>query len=167
LILGSVLDKAGIEPVVDSTALLRSPLKHQTVRGFLSYLDRQVLFPKFTHPIMWLQSLFFIVNVTVAVAVTMLLGILFPIGLASPAAGTASYLFLLSLTLFIMVLRWVTPVSISFPRWMLGFLPCLTLSTYVFLRSVFRSHIDWHGRRYWPGRKGVVKEAHVLHGNLR
>lgn len=167
LILGSVLEKAGIETVVDAAALLRSPLKNQTVQGFLGYMDRQVLFPKFTHPVMWLQSLFFIVNVSVAAAVTLVLGILFPMGLAGPIAGCASYVFLLLLTGFVMVLRWVTPVSVGFKNWMLGFLPCLTLTTYVFLRSVFRSHIDWHGRRYWPGRHGVVKQADLLHGNPR
>jgi ceramide glucosyltransferase len=167
LILGSVLDRAGVETVVDPAALLRSPLRGQTVSGFLSYLDRQVLFPKFTHPVMWLQSLFSIVNVSIAVAVAICVGVLFPFGWATAGAAWASYIFLLLLTAFMTVLRRVTPVSVSFPGWMLGFLPCLTLCAYVFLRSIFRGYIDWHGRRYWPGRNGVVKEAHVLQGNPR
>ena len=160
LILASVLDRAGVKIVVDAAALLKSPLQGQTVKGFLGYLDRQILFPKFTHPAMWMQSLFFIVNVTAAVFVTVTEALLFPLGLAGTGAAWASYVFLFSLILFVAALRRITSVSITFQSWMIGFFPCLTLSAYVFLRSVFRNHIDWHGRRYWPGRGGVVKKAH-------
>ncbi len=165
LVLGNVLEKAGVEVIVDAAALLKSPLQNQTVKGFLSYLDRQVLFPKFTNPGIWGQSLFFVLNVTCAVAVTIVQAILFPLGWVDAAAGWSSYGFLASMVLFVVLLRRISPLSIGTRRWLAGFLPCLLLSTYVFLRSVIRNHIDWHGRRYWPGRKGVVKEAHFLQAN--
>jgi ceramide glucosyltransferase len=167
LVLGNALEQAGVEVIVDAAALLKSPLHDQTVQGFLSYLDRQVLFPKFTNPGMWGQSLFFVVNVTMAVILTIVAGILFPAGWVGPVAGCASYAFLVSLVLFVLLLLRISPLSIGSLRWLAAFLPCLVLSAYVFLRSVIRNHIDWHGRRYWPGRKGVVKEAHFLHANPR
>jgi ceramide glucosyltransferase len=167
LILGNLLQQGRVEIVVDAAALLKSPLQGQTVPGFINYLDRQILFPKFTNPGIWLQSVFFSLNCTVAVVLTAVEGILFPVGLAGTVAGWSSCVFLISMVVFVVLLRRISPLSIRLRWWLAAFLPCIILSAYVCLRSVFRKHIDWHGRRYWPGRKGVVKEAHFLQANPR
>jgi ceramide glucosyltransferase len=167
LIVGNVLQRAGVRIIVDAAALLKSPLQGQTVPGFLNYLDRQILFPKFTNPGIWIQSVLFLLNVSLAISVTVLEGILYPMGLAGSVAGWLSYGFLLSMVLFVDLLRRMSPLPISPWWWLASSLPCIVLSAYVCMRSVFRNHIDWHGRRYWPGRKGVVKKADFLHANPR
>lgn len=156
LVLGNALDRAGIKVRMDPQDLLKSPLQRQSVKGFLSYLDRQILFPKFTNPGIWAATLAFHVNLTLAILVAALIGILFPAGQVSALCAWSSYGFLMATALVALVLRSTNPAPVSIGRWLVSFLPCIFLSAFVFLRSIFRNYIDWHGRRYWPGKKGVV-----------
>jgi ceramide glucosyltransferase len=156
LVLGNALDRAGIKVRMDSHNLLKSPLQAQSVKGFLSYLDRQVLFPKFTNPGIWAATLVFHLNLTLAILVAALAGVLFPAGQVDSLCGWSSYGFLMATVLSALLLRWTNPSPVSIRRWLASFLPCVLLSAFVFLRSIFRNYIDWHGRRYWPGKRGVV-----------
>ncbi|MGO9569275.1 MAG: hypothetical protein ACLP5H_17200, partial [Desulfomonilaceae bacterium] len=156
LVLGNALDRAGIKVRMDPHDLLKSPLQKQSVKGFLSYLDRQILFPKFTNPGIWAATLVFHVNLTIAILLAALMGVLFPASQVSALCGWSSYGFLIATALVALVLRWTNPAPVSIGRWLVSFLPCIFLSAFVFLRSIFRNYIDWHGRRYWPGKGGVV-----------
>lgn len=156
LILGNALDRAGIKVRMDPHDLLKSPLPRQSIQGFLSYLDRQILFPKFTNPGIWAATLVLHLNLTFAILVAALTGVLFPAGRVNALCGWSSYGFLMATAMVALVLRWTNPAPVSLGRWLLSFLPCIFLSAFVFLRSIFRNYIDWHGRRYWPGKKGVV-----------
>ena len=156
LVLGNALDRAGIKVRMDPHNLLKSPLQGQSVKGFLSYLDRQVLFPKFTNPGIWAATLVFHLNLTLAILVAVLMGVLFPAGQVDALCGWSSYGFLMATVLIALLLRWTNPSPVSVRRWLVSFLPCVLLSAFVFLRSIFRNYIDWHGRRYWPGKGGVV-----------
>jgi ceramide glucosyltransferase len=156
LVLGNALDRAGIKVCMDPHNLLKSPLPEQSVKGFLSYLDRQVLFPKFTNPGIWAATLVFHVNLTFALLLAVFMGMLFPAGLVGALCGWVSYGFLMVVALVAVVLRWTNPSRIPIKQWLVYFLPCIFLSAFVFVRSIFRNYIDWHGRRYWPGRGGVI-----------
>ncbi|MBI5569685.1 MAG: glycosyltransferase [Desulfomonile tiedjei] len=156
LILGNVLAKAGLKVLMEPAEILRSPIKDQTVSGFLSYLDRQILFPKWTNPNLWLQALCMHVNLTAAAVVSVVLTALSLAGLVSAVAGLTAGGFLVSLLAFALLLRRINPFSPSVEGWLISLLPCMLLAAFVFIRSVFRDYIDWHGRRYWPGKEGVV-----------
>jgi ceramide glucosyltransferase len=156
LILGNALDRAGIRVCMDPHNLLKSPIQGQSVKGFLSYLDRQVLFPKFTNPWMWAAALVLHMNLTLAIIVAAFMGVLFPAGQVGALCGWLAYGFLAITALVALVLKWTNPSRISVKHWLICFLPCIFLSAFVFLRSIFRNYIDWHGKRYWPGKGGVV-----------
>lgn len=159
LVLGNLLDKTGIKIRMDPGNILTSPLKDQSVAGFLGYLDRQILFPKFTNPGIWVATLIFHLNLTLAMCVTALTVIASLFGAVSNPAGLASWLFIGNMVLVGFVLRTVNPFAISMKGWWLGFFPCVFLAAFVLLRSIFRNYIDWHGRRYYPGKDGLVLDT--------
>ncbi len=156
LVLGNLLDRIGIKVYMDPGSILSSPLKNQTITGFLGYLDRQILFPKFTNPGIWFITLIFHLNLTISVGVAMLTAFLYLIGLGNNSAAVSSTIFLATTVLIGLLLRQINPFYISVRSWLTGFLPCMLLAAFVLLRSIFRNHIDWHGRRYYPGKEGMV-----------
>lgn len=163
LILGNVLEGRHISILLDARNLLKSPLRNQSVAGFLSYLDRQILFPKFTNPGIWVVTLVAHINVTLAVLFSVITGlVLFPLGLAGPVIGLASFAYLASLLLTALLMRTLTPFPVSVGNWLVCFLPCIFLIAFIFLRSVFRNYIVWHGRKYRTGFEGVVLEISSL-----
>jgi cellulose synthase/poly-beta-1,6-N-acetylglucosamine synthase-like glycosyltransferase len=156
LVLGNLLDRNKIGVYMDSASMLVSPLRNQTVAGFLAYLDRQILFPKFTNPAIWCATLLIHMNLTLAIVVSIATFALSLVGLCSYAAGSASALFMAGFGLIAFLLWRLSSSAISLKAWMMAFLPCIFLSAGVFLRSIFRNYIDWHGRRYYPGKDGRV-----------
>lgn len=159
LVLGNLLEEAGIPVKMDPCRLLRSPLKAQTIRGFLGYLDRQILFPKFTNPGIWAASTALHLNFTAALLTAISLGLLFPLGFTKLGTGLVSYGFLAALIPVAMVLKWTNPFPIPMTNWIGGIVPCIVLAAGIFVRSLWLKHIDWHGRRYVPGKGGVVLDA--------
>jgi ceramide glucosyltransferase len=162
LILGNVLADAGVRVVMDPTALLRSPVHSQTVRGFLGYLDRQVLFPKFTNPAMWVQASSMYLNLTLAIVASLMAVAGMMMGWVEPLMGWSCATFLCSVVIFVCVLRGMNSRSIARRRWLAAFVPCIFLTAFIFARSLFRNHIDWHGKRYWPGKAGIVIRVESL-----
>lgn len=159
LVLGNLLEAAGISVKMDPCRPLRSPLNGQTIRGFLGYLDRQILFPKFTNPGIWAASTAIHLNFTAALLTAIGLGLLFPFGWAGTASGLASYGFIAALIPVGLVLRRVNQAPIPLIPWINAILPCILLAAGVFVRSLCLNHIDWHGRRYVPGKGGMVLHA--------
>jgi ceramide glucosyltransferase len=156
LVLGNVLDRAGVKVCMDPHSLLKSPVQGQSVTGFLNYLDRQILFPKFTNPGIWAATLVLHLNLTLAILVAAFMCVLFPAGQVGALCGWVSYGFLFATVVVALVLRRTNASPVPIKHWLMYFLPCILLSAFVFLRSIFRNYIDWHGRRYWPGKGGVV-----------
>jgi len=152
LVLGNILEAAGVKVTMDPCNLLDSPLRNQSVQGFLAFLDRQILGPKFTNLGMWLMTLNIGLNLALAVLAAMILGTLSAAGIVSATLGWAALIFLLALLLTTMLLRKITPSEISAPMWLICVIPCVLLTAFVCLRSIVVNHIDWHGRRYWPGK---------------
>jgi ceramide glucosyltransferase len=156
LTLGNVLERAKIDVFLDPINLLKSPLKNQSLTGFLNYLDRQILFPKFTNPLIWASMTVLYLNLTLAVVVSAVLGIMFPLNLVGPYSGCFSYGFLAFAVVSLILFRQINPFGISLVRWLAACFPFIFATAFVFLRSIFRNYIDWHGIRYWPGKDGVV-----------
>jgi ceramide glucosyltransferase len=156
LVLGNALHRAGVKVCMDPHNLLKSPLQGQSVKGFLNYLDRQVLFPKFTNPGIWAATLLFHLNLTLAILVAAFIFVLLPVGQVGALCGWVSFGVLMTTALVALMLRRTNPYPVPLKYWLIYFLPCVLLSAFVFVRSFFRNHIDWHGRRYWPGQGGVV-----------
>jgi ceramide glucosyltransferase len=162
LVLGNVLEAAGIKVFVDPVHLLTTPVKNQTLRGLLSYLDRQILFPKFTNPGVWLGSLFVHLNMTLAFLVAAVLAVLFLLGHIGSIVGWGSIAFVLGDQLWMAWLHKVSNARISLGRWLILAVPLVFLAAYIFARSVFINYLDWHGRRYWCGKGGLVKRIDYL-----
>ena len=156
LALGNILDKAGIPVFLDPRSLLRSPLPNQSFSGLMNYLDRQILFPKWTNPVIWLITLVFQLSITAATVGAVIVAILFSLGLTSPVLGWLSYCFFI-VVLAAAVLFWsMNPFRIPIRSWLISFLPFVFVTAFVFSRSLFRNYINWHGKRYYLGKGGVV-----------
>lgn len=156
LVLGNVLRQAGVEVHFDPRHLLKTPLHGQTYRGLLSYLDRQILFPKFTNPGMWLSSLFCSVNLTMGMLAALCAAALYVLGYSGPLLGCASAVSLGVGVIAGLSLRSLSPLKLSASRWLISMIPLLVLGSFVFLRSIFVNSIEWHGTKYYPGNSGVV-----------
>jgi len=156
LVLGNILEASGVTVTMDPCNLLVSPVHNQSVAGFLAYMDRQILFPKFTNPGIWLAAVASVLNLALAFFAAAILGTLSIAGMAAAGAGWASYSFLLVLLLSGLLLRNINPTDISLKKWLVCLVPCIILVAFIGLRSIIVNHIDWHGRRYWPGKGGVV-----------
>ena len=165
LVLGNALERGGVAVKMDTGGLLTSPLRNQTVRGFLSYLDRQILFPKFTNPGIWLTMLVVYLNLTLALLVSLAATVLFSAGWLGLAPGLLAAGFLGTMLVVAVTLHRVNPFRISFRKWVTYFVPCMFFHAFVVVRSIFRNHIDWHGRRYWPGKEGVIVNTSFITGN--
>lgn len=156
LVLGNTLEQSGVTVRMDPGNLLTSPLRNQTVRGFLRYLDRQILFPKFTNPGIWLATLLVYLNFTLAFTVSLCMGVLFVLGKVGTIPGLLACGYLIAMFGVALTLRRANPFSISLLKWLGYFVPSLYFHAFIVVRSVFRNYIDWHGRRYWPCRGGII-----------
>ncbi len=160
LILGNLLDRAGVPIAVQADCLLRSPIENQTIAGFLGYLDRQILFPKFTNPGIWVVSLLLHLNLTAAVLTALLiLPALYLGGVVGIAALYPAAVFVAIVVTALLIMRRTNSHAISTARWLAYSVPCIVLSAFIFVRSVFRDYVLWHGRRYRSGSGGVVREV--------
>jgi ceramide glucosyltransferase len=162
LVLGNLLAGIGVKVYMDPGSIMTSPVKNQTISGFLAYLDRQILFPKFTNPGIWLATLIIHMNLTIATIVAILISIFYLCGVVDSSAGLPSLFFLGSLVIIGLLLREINAFYISIWNWLTGFLPCVLLAAFVLARSIFRNYIDWHGRRYYPGKKGLVLKTRFV-----
>jgi ceramide glucosyltransferase len=165
LVLGNALERGGIAIRMDTGNLLTSPLHNQTVQGFLSYLDRQILFPKFTNPGIWLTMLIVYLNLTFAFLVSVGLVGLSAAGWLGVLPGLLGCGFFVTMLVVAEALRRVNRFRISAHKWLAYFVPCMFFHAFVVVRSIFRNHIDWHGRRYWPGKEGVIVYTGFTTGN--
>ncbi|MGO9122729.1 MAG: glycosyltransferase family 2 protein [Desulfomonilaceae bacterium] len=156
LALGNILDRAEIPVFLDPKSLLRSPLPNQSLSGFIHYMDRQILFPKWTNPIIWSGTLVFELGLTAATVIAVVIATFFPFGLINPILGWSSYIFIVVVFAAAFLFWSMNPFRISLFSWLISFLPFIFVTAFVFARSLFRNYIDWHGRRYYPAKGGVV-----------
>lgn len=160
LVLGNILRRAGIKVFLDAKNLLSSPLNDHSLSSFFGYLDRQIMFPKFTNNEMWGTLLVLYVNLSIAVPLALWETAWFILrgGSDWPIHYVCVGLVGTMMILVLCVRRLVTP-HISLVVWLLSLLPLLFIGAFIFLRSVTRGFIDWHGKRYWCGNEGVVERV--------
>lgn len=156
LVLGNLLEEAGIAVRMDPFNLLTSPLLRQSIPGFLQYLDRQLLFPKFTNPEMWISTVVGVINLGATLTAALLGVACLGTGIVSSSVGGVSLAYLVGMSANLWFVHRVDSSPISFGRWLWNFIPLVWCGTYLCVRTIFRDYIDWHGRRYHAGRKGIV-----------
>ncbi|MGC8603311.1 MAG: hypothetical protein ACP5VS_06465 [Desulfomonilaceae bacterium] len=162
LTLGNILSDAKVKIFISCENFLLSPMKKQTFRGLLAFLDRQILFPKFTNPGIWAFTVLWHVCLCLSMIVSTL-------GLLSyfSGFGTSEYA-LMGGTFWIAVLtlvgfvRTVNQSGIHVMKWLEGFPILILVATFVCVRSVCLGHIDWHGKRYYCGKNGLVTKIKGL-----
>ncbi len=159
LVLGNLLDKAGFKVFVAFDCRLTSPLHNQSLNGFMNYLDRQLVFPKFTNPGIWIASLIVLANLSAVTGVAFVLPWLSLTGVMDASFGWAGLGFLLLVPCAVVPLRFLNPFGIGLSKWAACTFPLIFLSAYLLVRSVFRDYLIWHGKRYRAGRGGVVTEV--------
>jgi hypothetical protein len=159
LVLGNLLNRSRVRVLADPRHHVECPLRNQTFQGFLSYLERQILFPKFTNPGIWLVMLLGHLNLTLAFVVTVIMGlVLWPLGLVHEANGILCLLFNAGLILAVGTLKAINPSNLSIMRWILYFPVCILLTAYAFLRSLILDRIVWQGKIYYAGKEGQVSK---------
>jgi ceramide glucosyltransferase len=157
VVLGRLLYEHGVPLTLDRGNRLDTPLRNQSLSGFLAYLERQLLFPKFVDPLLWLTTMALHLNLTLATVWAWALALmLFPLHAVAGWIGWTAWGFLIFEIAVALALRGTNPHRIPTGRWLLAVYPCIFLGAYVFLRSLFLREIVWQGRRYLVGRKGIA-----------
>lgn len=158
LTLGNILGKARIRVYMDSRNLLQSPLANHSFSAFTKYLDRQILFPKFTNHFIWGTLMVLHVNLALSMPLATLqtIAVLLP-GMQRDLLPYAWVAFLISMVGVAESARRLINPSISSWRWLLAIVPVLGVGSFLFLRSIFARSITWAGRVYQCGKGGVVK----------
>jgi hypothetical protein len=128
----------------------------------LSFLDRQILFPKFTNPWIW----FFTVMNSIFLSLSMGFS---ACGLALCASGNlgaeyavAGTILWANILLIGSLLRIVNIPRLPIIRSFIGLPILVYLSTFLSIKSIFLDHIDWHGVRYYCGKGGRVVRIEKL-----
>lgn len=157
LTLGNLLTKAGVKLIMDPECLMTTRLYNQTIKGCMEHLDRQIMFPKFTNTWdMWFISALALGNLGIAMATSLILGILTVFGLAPIVMGLISVGFLIGAGLIGLYLKLKEPMGIRPAYWALAFIPCMMILSFISIRSFLRDYIKWHGRIYKCGKRGKV-----------
>jgi ceramide glucosyltransferase len=156
LVLGNALKKAGIRTVMEPACCLITPIKSQNLPGYLNFFDRQVMFPKFTNPGLWTMLVLIYTNLALGMLASVAATLLAAAAFVDVITGLIGLSFLILLVIVVLLLRATTPFPTRFAKWLLALPPCIFLNEFVVIRSVFRNFIDWHGRRYWPGKNGII-----------
>lgn len=157
LVLGNILRRAGIRIGCDSENRLITPLPHWTCKRFATFLDRQIVNPKFTNRGIWLATVTVIFNLAAAMLVAGFIGLIaFPLGQAQGELWLVSLGFFGLIVLFALLLWYANPFSLPVAIWCLSFFYGIFLAAVICFRSFFRNYVNWHGKRYVAGRDGVV-----------
>ena len=157
LVLGNLLEEAGIEIQLAPDSAMETPLGRQSLKGLLSFLRRQILFPKFTNPGVWLSSMAwqFMMSASLILSVCLLVNAIVSQSLDLGAVVAFGYLVVLSGSF--VVLRALNPHGIKLGPWLMASIATLGVTTYIYIHSLFVAYIDWGGKRYYCGPNGVVK----------
>ena len=155
MVLGNALAKAGIKTKMDVANQLDSPLTNPSLKTFLPYLERQMLFPKFTDMGLWLGGLVLVVNISLAAlaAAVLLAGAVLHRS-ATPAALEAAGFFTMAFLLSFGY--WRVSAKVPVFRWLMTLFPAIMMGAAVYVRTIFSKKLLWSGRLYSVGKGGLV-----------
>lgn len=156
LILGNLLDLAKIKIHVSPENFLSSSIDKQSMKGFMSFLDRQILFPKFTNPGIWFLTLTGQVLLALSMALSSIGPVLWVFGNLDAKYAIISGVFWIGMLSIGTLLGIVNKPKLPILKSILGLPVLVCLSTLVCVRSIFIDYIDWHGMRYYCGKGGEV-----------
>jgi hypothetical protein len=161
LVLGNCLVQAGARVIMDLDCSMTTRLSNQSISACMGYLDRQIMFPKFTNPwSIWAPVIFILGNLGVALTCALVFIILSVFGWVSFKLGLAGLVLLTCLGLVAIYLKRRQRQDIPSWAWAVWFAPSIMIIAYISLRSIFRNYIIWHGKTYWCGKGGrVIKMA--------
>jgi hypothetical protein len=162
LVLGNVLTKAKIQVHVSPENFLSTPVKNQTLRGLLAFLDRQILFPKFTNPVIWGFTVIWHISICASLILSTCGLFLYSLGYAGPEYAVFGLLFWVVVLTLVFALRYLNQPRLPICKWIYSFPILIMVATFVCFRSIFLKRIDWSGKRYYCGRGGLVTKIQDL-----
>lgn len=162
LVLGNILTKAKIQVHVSPENFLSSPVKNQTLRGLLAFLDRQILFPKFTNPVIWVFTVIWHMSICGSLIISTCGLFLYSLGYIGPEYATLGLLFWVGVLTLVFALRYLNQPRLPIFKWIYSFPILIMVATFVCFRSIFLKRIDWSGKRYYCGRGGLVTKVQDL-----
>ncbi|MGC8658956.1 MAG: glycosyltransferase [Desulfomonilaceae bacterium] len=156
LTLGNVLNKANVRIYVSGKNFLRSPIKNQTFKRLFGFLDRQILFPKFTNPGIWVFTVFWHICLCTSLIISSMGVFTYLFRLSTPEFAIIGAIFWIAILALLALLRTVNQTNIPIAKWFTAFPVLVLVATYICVRSIFLNYIDWYGKRYYCGYGGVV-----------
>ncbi|MFH0960593.1 MAG: glycosyltransferase family 2 protein [Pseudomonadota bacterium] len=156
LTLGNILDKARVKIHVSPENYLLSPLQNQSIKGFLSFLDRQILFPKFTNPWIWRFTVLGNISLSFSMWLSSCGLALYAFGNLGARYAVVGAIFWAGILLITSLLRIINKPKLPIVKSLIGIPILICVSTLISIRSIFLNHIDWHGVRYFCGEGGKV-----------
>lgn len=164
LVLGNVLSDSRVKIFFSLESVMETPLTSQSFSGFLGFIDRQILFPKFTNPGVWISSMIWQFMLSISFLASLwIVGTAF-FHFSASLDVLASVFFLFAFFGAMLILNGIHPHSVPKSAWLVSAFPLMALLTYVYLRSLFLDYIDWSGKRYHCGQRGLVTRFEELSG---
>ena len=155
LSMGVHLLRAGIRVKSVATAVLTTNLAGQTVAGWVDWLTRQLLFPKYVMPGYWLGFSLAVCLLLVPVLAAGLACLGGLLGLVSAPAALTSAGFLVLLTAVGAWYRTLVPQRIPLRPWLAAFYGAIAITCWSYLKTWCTNTISWRGISYrvtWGGR---------------
>jgi hypothetical protein len=162
LVLGNILTKAKIQVHVSPENFLSTPVKKQKFSGLLAFLDRQILFPKFTNPVIWGFTVIWHISICVSLIMSTCGLFLYSLGYIGPEYAVLGLIFWIGVFALVLALRYLNHPRLPILKWIYSFPILIMVATFVCFRSIFLKHIDWAGKRYYCGRGGLVTKVKDL-----
>ena len=162
LVLGNILTKAKIQAHVSPENFLTTPVKNQTFRGLLAFLDRQILFPKFTNPVIWGFTVIWHISICVSLIMSTCGLFLYSLGYIGPEYAVLGLIFWIGIFALVLALRYLNQPRLAVLKWIYSFPILIMVATFVCFRSIFLKRIDWADKRYYFGRGGLVTKVEDL-----
>jgi ceramide glucosyltransferase len=142
-----------------ATAILNTDLAGQSLRGWETWLTRQMLYLKYCLPVTWLATALLVWVLAGPILLAVLAGLGGMLGLVAPPLALASLGFLLALTAVGVWCRSLVPSQVPLGPWVLSFYANIFMACWCYPKTWLTDIIAWRGISYrvtWGGR---VKEV--------
>jgi len=153
--LGLRLLRFGIRTAPVATAILNTPLAGQTMRGWNTWLTRQLLYAKYCLPGTWLAASLAVWVLAGPILLAVLAGLGGVVGLVPPPLALISLGFLLTLTAIGAWCRTLVPHPVPLGPWLLAFYANIFMACRCYIKTWRTDTIAWRGISYrvtWGGR---------------
>ncbi|OGP70425.1 MAG: hypothetical protein A2Y80_04345, partial [Deltaproteobacteria bacterium RBG_13_58_19] len=153
--MGPHLLRAGIMVKAVPGACLTTPMAGQTMRGWVAWLTRQLMYLKYCLPGTWVAAALGMYLLAGPILLAGLAALGGAVGLVSPGLALMGLLFLLILTGVGVLARSLTPRAIPWLPWIAAFYAALLVAPWCYLKTWATDIIAWRGTSYrvtWGGK---------------